>query len=34
MKRKNKSTLLVCINCMIITLAILLLPLAFFETSI
>lgn len=34
MKRKNKSTLLVCINFMIITLAILLLPLAFFETSI
>lgn len=34
MEKKNRTTLLICINCMIITLAILTLPLAFFETNI
>ena len=34
MKKKNQTALLICINCMIITLAILTLPLAFFETNI
>lgn len=34
MERKNKSRLLVCLSCVLITLSVLLLPLAFFETNI
>ena len=33
-KQKNKSRLMVCLSCLLITLSVLLLPLAFFETSI
>jgi len=34
MERQNKSRLLVCLSCVLITLSVLLLPLAFFETNI
>ena len=34
MERQNKSRLMVCLSCLLITLSVLLLPLAFFETSI
>lgn len=34
MEGQNKSRLLVCLSCVLITLSVLLLPLAFFETNI